>query len=318
MADVGKDDAATINVMDGTYREFLFLRNKNNLTINGESQEGTLIEAENYEGFNSGTGASSAPTDAPSGGRALFLVETADMLTLQNLTLKNTHQRSGSGDQAETIYFNSPYRFVAKNASFISEQDTLLLKGYDWFYQTLVAGNVDFIWGYSVATLFEDSEIRSLGDSQSNGTTGSGGYVLQARTVNATDPGFVFLDSTLTHGPGPLGNDIPDGATYLARSSGQATIYDNIVFVNCKMDTHVADVGWAYTGVNGQPAPNPDPATAESGWREYGSMDLSGSPLDLSSRVGGYVLTAGEATPYMSRASVFASYNDGAGWNPTP
>lgn len=318
MSSLGKDEAATIHVRNGTYREMLFLRNKNHLTIAGESQDGTVIEYENFDGMNSGSGGSAAPGGAPAGGRSLFLVESADLLTLQNLTLKNTHLRTGTGDQAETIYFNSPYRLVAKQASFISEQDTLLLKGYTWFYQTLVAGNVDFIWGYSVASLFEDSEIRSLGDSKSEGQTDTGGYVLQARVQNRTDPGFVFLNSTLTHGAGHYGNEIRDGGSYLARSGGSSSYYDNIVFVNCRMDGHIADVGWAYTGVNGQPAPNPDPADAESGWREFGSMDLDGNPLDLSLRHGGYALSAGEAMAYSDRASVFSSYDGHRGWNPVP
>jgi hypothetical protein len=43
--------------------------------------------------------------------------------------------------QAETIYFNADAgRLIARNADFISEQDTLQLKGYAWFYRSLVAG----------------------------------------------------------------------------------------------------------------------------------------------------------------------------------
>jgi hypothetical protein len=41
----------------------------------------------------------------------------------------------------------------------------LQLKGYAWFYKSLIVGNVDFIWGANHVALFEDSEVRSVGDS---------------------------------------------------------------------------------------------------------------------------------------------------------
>jgi pectin methylesterase-like acyl-CoA thioesterase len=249
-----------------------------------------------------------------------MLVETSDMLSFDTLTLTNTTLRSAAiSAQAETLYFNNDAgRLVAKNANFFSEQDTLNLKGYAWFYHTLVAGNVDFIWGSSRAALFEESEIRSVGDTAS---AGSGGYVLQARAANATDKGYVFLNSSLTHGPGPgpLHGDVPNGATYLARSPGGTTTFDNVAFINCKMDTHVAAVGWAGQGVNGQPAPNPVVPTAVSGWREYGTTDLAGTPLNLATRVGGFQLSASDVDlGFSTRAKVFAAFGSGAGWNPQP
>jgi pectin methylesterase-like acyl-CoA thioesterase len=311
----------TIKVKNGTYDELLYLNGKDNVTIQGESRDGVLIRTTNNETLNPGTGSSQSPTVAgsPAGGRALMLVEASDMLVLDTLSLKNTTIRSAAiSGQAETLYFNSDARLVAKNASFYSEQDTLNLKGWAWFYNTLVAGNVDFIWGSSHAALFENSEIRSVGDSAS---ATSGGYVLQARVPLAGDIGYVFLNSALTHGPGPGPNhgDVPPGATWLARSPGGTTSWDNIAFINCRMDSHVAAAGWAGLGVNGQPAPNPPVASADAGWREYGSTTLSGTPIDLRLRVGGYALSEAEvAQRFATRARVFAGYGGGAGWDPQP
>lgn len=322
MARLGKDEQTTISIKDGTYKELLFLRNKNNLTLQGESQENTIIQYENYETLNGGTGSSAVPgSGTPGGGRSLFLVEGADMLTLNNLTLKNSHLRNKvDSNQAEAIYFNSNYRLIVNNTSFFSEQDTLLLKGYSWFYNSLVAGNVDFIWGYPVTALFENSEIRTIGDSKDNDPTKdtSGGYVLQARVPVATDPGFIFLNSRFTHGPGPIGNDVLDNSTYIARSGGSDSYFDNITLINNKFDTHIATSGWAVQGVNSQPAPNPETATATSGWREYGSMDLAGNPLDLSERVGGYIMQDSEVANLLERNTIFSSFNDGQGWSPEP
>jgi hypothetical protein len=85
------------------------------------------------------------------------------------------------------------------------------------------------------------------------------------------------------------------------------------------MDTHIATVGWAGAGVNGQPAPNPTTPTAANGWREYGSTDLSGTPLNLAARIGGYTLSDSDvAAGFSNRAQIFSAFNSGAGWNPAP
>jgi polygalacturonase len=317
------DAPVTIHVKNGTYPELLFLRGKNNVSIVGESRDGVVIQYKNYDSLNSGSGGSQAPgPGSPNGGRAVFLIETADLLTLDTLTLRNTMMRTPlATSQAETLYFNNDTgRLVAKHVSFFSEQDTLQLKGYSWFWETLVAGNVDFIWGNNRVALFEGSEIRSVGDSTS---TTSGGYVVQARTVNPTDKGFVFLNSMLTHGLGPGGGDIPTGAnaaTYLARSPGGNASWDNVAYIKCKMDNHIIPIGWA-DNTNGQPPPNPPIATAVSGWREFGTTDLDGVPVDLSTRIGGDLLTPDDFNSrFSTRAQIFAAFAGpgGPGWNPQP
>lgn len=309
----------TVAVRNGSYEELLFIRSKDRLSIVGESRDGVLIHAANNDGIHPGSGASQrAGAPGFSGGRSLLMVEDADLLTLDTLTLRNTTLRRQSlSAQAETVYFNSDAgRLVARNANFFSEQDTLQLKGYAWFYRTLVAGNVDFIWGANRVALFEQSEIRSVGDSAH---PQSGGYLVQARTVTAADKGFIFLNSTLTHGAGPAGNAIPAGRTFLARSPGTVTTWDNVSFINCRMDSHIAAIGWAGSGAAREPAPNPALADAVHGWREHGSTDLAGRALDLSQRRGGRLLDAGEVhRQFGSRAAIFAAFDVGKGWDPQP
>lgn len=302
--------AKTIHLGNGSYPELNILRKVANLSIVGESRDGVVVGDVNFESLNSGSGASSAAAGTAlstsgktaghrvlGGGRASLLVETSDLLTLANFTLQNPHERSTSWDnQAEAIYFNTSTtaaaaRLVARQMNFLSQQDTLQLKGYSWFYQSLVAGNVDFIWGSVMASLFEDCEIRSVADTSS----GSAGFVLQSRAT-AGDKGFVFLNSRLTA-------DATVTQAYLARSGGTtATTYtDNIAFVNTRMGAHILPLGWCVgTGTSktgtgtGACGSNPPPwsgtadgaATDTTGWREFGSMDLSGAPLDLSARLG--------------------------------
>ncbi|OIJ40767.1 pectinesterase family protein [Massilia timonae] len=293
--------ALTVNVADGVYPELLYLRDKDNLTLRGASRESTVIRAANSDTLNPGSGAGQE-AGAPGllGGRALFLVQDSDLLDLRDIALHNSTLRTdGHSPQAETLFFSSrDGRLMARNAHFLSEQDTLQLTGYAWFHKSLVEGNVDFIWGNNRAALFEDSEIRSIGDSA---RPDSGGYIVQARTIGAAEPGFVFLRSRLTRGPGPAGNLPADGSAYLARSPGTANTWDNVAFIDCSVGPHIAADGWLR-----RPAPNP----AAGGWREYGNRGPDGRARSY----GGIMLDGEQAARLSTRAAVFA----GRGWNPQP
>ena len=286
---VGKDDAVTIEVGEGTYQELLFLRNKNNVTIKGSSREKTIIAYPNNDSYETGSGGSVSAKPAlgksigKSGGRSVFLVEGCDNLVLEDLTLENTYSIPSHKGQAETIYFNSSYRLTIENCSLLSWQDTFLCKGKVWVHNSLIAGHCDYVWGYPDACLFEDCEIRSR----------AAGYIVQARIQAASSKGFVFLNCRLTAESG-----VRDGSMYLARSGGSAEYYDNVVFIGCTMEPVIASGGW-YTS----PAPNPAAPTATSGWREWGSVDASGKPV-TGHNASGKVLTDAEAEPYSSRAAV--------------
>ncbi|CAM3594588.1 Pectinesterase A precursor [Vibrio aerogenes CECT 7868] len=288
-----------ILVKAGTYEEPLYIYKQNNLTIRGEGKNNTIITYKNNNNLNSGTS-----------GRALLLAYGCDMLRLKDLTIKNS-TLVAEGGQAETIYFNSSNgRLIAMNSNFISEQDTLLLKGWTWFYNTMVAGNVDFIWGYPHVSLFENSEIRTVGDSRGKN---HGGYILQARVPDKSDKGFVFLNSKLTRGKSVNGYSVPDNKTYLARSGGKSSYYDNVAFINTRMDKHINTAGW-----NGSRTPNPSQADKHAGWREYNSQDLSGNRLNVSSRLSNaYQMTSNDVNNgYKNRQQIFEDYNNGSGWNP--
>jgi pectin methylesterase-like acyl-CoA thioesterase len=291
----------TIAVAAGRYTDMLYLRSKDNVTLRGASRDGTVIAVRNSNGLNPGAGGGQA-ADAPGvgGGRSVLLVEDADLLHIDRLGIVNTTWRGKpQGGQAEAINFASEGRLIATDADFVSEQDTVLVSGWAWFYRSLIAGNVDFIWGYNHAALFEEDEIRSVGDSAG---ASKGGYIVQARTRSRDEPGFVFLNSRLTHGPGPAGNDVPPGSTALARPG----TWDNVSYIACRMDDHIAAAGWS-----GEPH-------GGAGWYEYRSMDMAGKPLDLSRRRGGTVLTADQAARLSSRTRVFAGFDNGKGWNPAP
>ncbi len=296
-----RDKAVTVNVRDGVYPEILYLVDKNNVTLRGQSREHTIIRAANSDTRNPGSGTGQlAGTPGFSGGRSLFLAQDSDMLEIRDIALHNSTLRSdGHSAQAETIFFSGDReRLQVRNAHFISEQDTLQLQGYAWFYRSLIEGNVDFVWGNNRAALFEESELRTVGDSANRE---SGGYIVQARTVGKDEPGFIFLRSKITRGPGPAGNLPPDGATYFARSPGTPSTWDNVWFIDSTIGPHIAQDAWYR-----KPLPNP----LQGGWGEYGNKSEDGQPRSY----GGLQLDREAAARLSNRAAIFAGRN----WNPQP
>lgn len=309
--DLGKDAALTIEIAPGDYEEQLFIRYNNNLTIRGmgATSDDVRIHYANCDNLNGGVGGSTsiagneygkpkAGDAIPyTGGRSVLLIESCDNVRFENLTLENSWYRvSEQNNQSEVLYNNdnngdNAVLFV--RCKLLSRQDTLNLKGYCWFYDCLVAGDVDFIWGGATAALFERCEIRSV--------TG-GGYILQARVSQTSAQGyrmgFVFMECELTRGSGVGAN-----STYLARKGDDNE--DNITFLNCRMDTHIKAEGWHPAGPW-----HPETMNALHGLKEYNSMDLAGRPLDLTKRSRpSYVLSAAEAEQYYKdRAMIFKDY----------
>jgi hypothetical protein len=306
-----------------------------------------VVRYDNYESYNPSTGGSKtavqttltaeqgATRRAVGGGRAVLLVENADLLKLTNFTLKNTHVKQAIfNNQAETIYFNSATlngsRFIATYMNFISAQDTVQTKGWAWYYQSYIAGDVDYIWGSPFAALFEQSELHTVFDpTGAAGGAYSGGYLFQARAAYGY-PGFVVLNSALT-----ADANVPAGSAYLGRSGGLTVANgycntafttgsfgnpnlgcDNIAFVGNKVGPHIASVGW-FTQPANSPAPDPSVPSVAAGWRESGSMRPDGSVADLSARTV-YARQNADLSGVGTRAKVFAGWNSGAGWVPAP
>ena len=297
----GADNPMTINIKNGIYEEQLFARYNNKITFKGESRDGTVLQYTNAEELASGTGGSTGvayekgKAIGKSGGRAVILFEACNGIRFENMTLKNTFGKPG---QAEVIYNNSDgnYTLAFVNCSLYSLQDTFNTKGYGWMKDCLVEGDCDFIWGSPRTFLFENCEIRAAGD----------GYIVQARCMDQSYKGFVFLGCRLTKT-----SSVTDGTMYLARSSGAKEYYDNVAYINCSMSSAIPAAGWY-----GNPAPNPAKASAASGWKEYGSKDASGAALSTANRnAASYQLTAAEyEAGYKDRETIFNGAPVGTDW----
>ena len=283
---LGKDKEVTIEIGEGTYRELLYLRDKNNLTIRGASREKTIIAYPNNESYALGSGSdiaskpSAGANIGTNSGRCLFYIASCNNLVIENLTIENTFWADDHKGQAETIYFNADgKRLTIERCNLISWQDTFLCKGSVWVHKSMIAGHVDYIWGYPSACLFEECEIRSR----------AGGYIVQARCP-AGSKGFVFLNCSLTAEDG-----VAKGSQYLARSGGDTSVNDNVTYINCTMSDVIAPAGW-HTGKT----PTPATPTATDGWKEYGTSGVSTS----SRNAYGKILTASEAEAFSSKQAV--------------
>jgi pectin methylesterase-like acyl-CoA thioesterase len=378
----------TISIADGVYQELLYIRNKSSITFTSASGDSTkvVIQYDNCDGFNPGTGATQAPgtSNVAGGGRSVVLMTGGSGNVFDGITVKNLHAQnafvlpsatpqdpsntvtisgtasptfkngSSSVTQAEALYFNvsfggstaptEPGQFVAKRSNFVSFQDTLQLKGWSWFYDCFVTGDVDFIWGSPNTALFERSEIKSRYNPsaspapsivQSRAYVGYGPSSALPAPVNQSYAGFVFLSCALTKEDGAaatLARQITAPSASAKAGSFLYSGYDLIAFVNCSMDSHISPAGWASTGSNLA-------ATPVTGWREYRSSTPGGQWVDVTQRIpalptgttpytnGSIQLSpANVATFFADRASIFGGATDGTftttgypgGWNLQP
>lgn len=284
-------DNAVIEIDPGIYRELLTFKKDLNVTLKGKGSQpfgqDVIIQ---YTNGNSPNGSTS--------GRTLTYFSSNGTVNLVNLTLKNTAQKSVNS-QAETIYFdNDNGKLVAKNCSFISQQDTILTKGYNWFYQCYIEGNTDFIWGYAKVALFEDCDIKVLDNS------GNASYIFQARCTNLTDKGYVLFNCDITN------ENASAKGSYFARSGGETKFFDNVSIINCKLLGNPIMDKW-YNKELDSSTPNPNPATANasSGWKQYGLVDGSGNAVTITC-ANAYTLTDEEYNAgWSSREKILGSWS---------
>lgn len=306
--------ALEIQIQPGQYEEQLFMRYNNNITLRGmgAGPDDVRIFYRNGNDLNGGVGGSTSVSGNPNskprigdkipyeGGRTVMLIESCDNVRFENLTIENTR---GIGAQAEALYNNDnsgDCGLIAVRCKFLGYQDTLNLKGYCWFYDCLIAGDVDFIWGGATAALFEACEIRTMT---------KGAYIVNARVnqANGYRKGFVFLGCRLTKASG-----VAAGSSWLARH-GEDKSNDNVTYVDCRMDDHIAPAGWHSSDAAKF---TPSPMTALHGLKEYGTTTLSGGAYDLSARLScAYALTAADVEQYYKdRKTILSGYTKNARW----
>lgn len=264
---LGNTERVTITVRPGVYREIVEILDKDMVTLRGEDRDTTIISYANNDDLNSGTH-----------GRPMVNAEKSDDLVIESITLYNTTPEGGS--QAEALRVEPGERVILRDATFLSLQDTLLLSGHVYVTGCYVEGNVDFIWGKGTV-YFEDCEIK---------TVGRRGYNVQARNLPG-QYGYVFVRSRLTADAGITGH-------FLGRVDAMEYPGSQVAYVDCEMGEHISPVGWTISPSGVEP-------TEDLRFWEYGSVDPSGDPVDVSRRAASSrQLTDEEAEPLRDPVTV--------------
>lgn len=205
----------TIFVKNGRYHEKVKIHEWNpDITLIGESREGTVITYDDYFG-KMGAGINSTFQTYT------MLVEGNNFIA-RNLTIENA---SGEVGQAVALTVHASNAIVM-NCSIIGNQDTLYVTGNGfkmYFQDCYVQGTTDFIFG-SATAYFKSCTLHSLKNS----------YITAASTPEGEVYGFVFDGCRLTAADGV-------DAVYLGRPWRP---YAQTVFLNCNMEAHIRPEGW--------------------------------------------------------------------------
>lgn len=242
-----RTEQETLLVKAGEYRERTVIH-RNHLRIIGEDRGKTVI-----------TWSACAKDQHPDGtARGTFLsaslIVTGEDVEMENLTIRND---AGDGDQVgqAVALYAAGDRGVWRNCNLIAHQDTVFCgplmpkvvrdiggragnaecvesvgncpstRSRQYFENCLIRGDVDFIFGpyrcwFEGCTLFLNER---------------GGWYTAANTPEEQDMGLVFHNCELTGACAP-------GAAFLGRPWRK---FARTVFLSCRMDEHVAPVGFA-------------------------------------------------------------------------
>lgn len=204
-----------IDIQDGVYTELIVVA-KSNLTLRGQSRDGTILRYYNNANMNGSTRT-----------RMSLHVRAPDV-ALVSLTATNITPKGGS--QAEALFLESggsaALRFIAYDCLFSSYQDTILGNSHDtpaYFERCTIQGDTDYIWG-GATMYFTNCELKML----SNG----GHYANPSSSAGSN--GMAFVNCRLVRDPAVT-------SAFLGRTRGITN--GNAAFIQCLADAHVG--GWA-------------------------------------------------------------------------
>ncbi|MDQ0890284.1 pectate lyase/pectin methylesterase-like acyl-CoA thioesterase [Paenibacillus sp. V4I9] len=189
-----------IYITSGTYTEKLTI-NRKYVSLIGAGMNETKIVYGDYAG-------TSATTGQPGHTGNTFLSQTvevnADYFTASNLTIENSSSPRSAVAQAVALSLKSD-KAVFESVKLVGYQDTLYTglnsasKGRHYFHNSIIQGDVDFIFGEAPAVVFDNVQMVLVSNS------GGGGHITAGAQKNSTDMGYVFLNSQVIDDPSALG-----------------------------------------------------------------------------------------------------------------
>ena len=275
-----------IHIKAGTYKEKLLLR-QNNVVLVGDGADKTILTWDDCQGTYTGS------TESDERNRRSYTLRTeGEGVVVQDLTVENTHQNNtGSGDQAMAVeVYKGSISFFDCNIT--GYQDTFLGRNnnvYVYVKNSLVEGNVDFIYGNSVM-VFDRCQINVNRD---------GAAITAPSTSAAAAYGITFLDCDVTADEvGFNGKTITN--IYLGRAWKDAA---KSVWVRCKMPKTLNPAGWMENM-------NTSVQDDKKIFAEWGCTYAESGDGDLTKRQhGGRALTDAEAADY-TLEKIFAPVSD--------
>jgi len=239
----------TVEVRNGLYEEIVYFRNKDNVTLLGESQDKTIVRYANNEVFNPHPANIRTNPEAgtfPSR-RAAVAVDNSNGIHIVGMTLQTT-----SPGQAEGLLITGD-RNILSHVTIIGAGDALQANGRIYMVDSTIIGTGDTILGRG--TLFcERCTIRST-------------RVMMWPRNHQNVHGNVFKDSTFIATAEPM---------TIARSpqnEGFSYPFAEVVLLNSTL-TNIAPEGWGDADRGGNVR-----------FWEYNSRNADGSPVDVSRRV---------------------------------
>lgn len=247
-----------IYIKPGDYYEKLIIA-KPNIQLIGADKNTTRIYYNAYAGQQSTEPGATHGQIWGTLGSATLIIRAAN-IQLQQLTIENTFDflstdelanddpRRIANTQAVALHLdNGSDRFLARDVRLLGYQDTLFVNaGRSWFDKSLIAGNVDFIFGKGNA-LFTQSEIKTLARGKPSYPHA---FLVAPSTNIGSEYGLTFIDCKLTRD-----QSVPDNSTPLGRPWHPTTQFADgryadpnaigkAVFINSWMDAHITQDGW--------------------------------------------------------------------------
>ena len=237
-----------IFIRAGRYYEKLSV-DKPNIHLMGEHRATTVITYDAAAGTKD-------PQGKTYGTRGSFTLRiSAPDFRAENLTIENAFDYHANrvkkdedptklrGSQAVALLTDkNSDRATFINCTLSSHQDTLFSNtGRHYFYQSTIAGSVDFIFGAG-QVVFDDCDIISRDRFSSNN-----GYIVAPSTLLAQPYGFLFLNCRLKKESANMGA----GTVSLGRPwhpSGNPQAVGSTVFKHCHMADHISAQGWVEMG----------------------------------------------------------------------
>jgi len=239
----------TINVRNGLYEEIVYARNKDNVTLLGESQDKTIVRYANNEVFNphpANIRTNPEPGTFPSR-RAAVAIDNCNDVHIVNMTLQTTLV-----GQAEGLLITGD-RNILSHVTVIGSGDALQANGRIYLVDSTINGGGDTILGRG--TLFCE-----------RCTIASRSVMMWPRNHEGVH-GNIFKESTF------IGIQTPTTIARSPRNESFSYPFAEVVLLNATL-VNISPEGWSDADKGGN----------VHFW-EFQSRDKDGSLIDVSRRV---------------------------------